>query len=140
MVGYLGAIMPGSLPRELLRWCWEFSSAFGSIPRNRADRLPTDSSRESNQKPPPERGLDFQQPSKRNYFFAASAFAVSAFPASLLAYLRRKRSMRRAVSMSFCLPVKKGWHAAQISTPMSPLWVERVTNALPQAQCTRISL
>jgi len=67
-------------------------------------------------------------------------FAASAFPASLLAYLRRKRSTRPAVSISFCLPVKNGWQAAQISTLMSPLWVERVTNAFPQAQCTRISL
>src|SRR5207245_865055 len=41
---------------------------------------------------------------------------------------------------SFCLPVKNGWHAEQISTLISPLWLDRVTNALPQAQCTRTSL
>src|SRR5262249_50743031 len=58
------------------------------------------------------------------YFFAGSA----------LAYLRRKRSTRPAVSSNFCLPVKNGWQLAQISTLMSPLWVERVTNAFPQAQ------
>ena len=56
---------------------------------------------------------------------------------SPLAYLRRKRSTRPAVSTSFCLPVKNGWHAEQISTLMSPLWVERVRKVLPQAQCTR---
>src|SRR5579872_981729 len=65
-----------------------------------------------------------------SYFFAGSAFA----------YLRRKRSTRPAVSMSFCLPVKNGWQFEQISTPMSPLWVERVINVLPHAQCTRTSL
>src|SRR5437879_262468 len=54
------------------------------------------------------------------------------------AYLRRKRSTRPAVSTNFCLPVKKGWHAEQISTEMSPLCVERVVKLLPHAQCTRI--
>jgi len=39
---------------------------------------------------------------------------LNASPA--LPYLRRKRSTRPAVSISFCLPVKNGWHAAQIST------------------------
>jgi len=63
------------------------------------------------------------------YFLAVSA----------LAYLRRKRSTRPAVSISFCLPVKNGWQLEQISTPMSPLCVERVVNVLPQAQCTRTS-
>src|SRR5271165_4282202 len=75
----------------------------------------------------------------RTYFLAASVFAASPFAASLFAYFRRKRSTRPAVSINFCLPVKNGWHAAQISTLMSPRWVERVTKALPQAQCTRIS-
>src|SRR5215471_3870107 len=74
--------------------------------------------------------LDPCRPAKSvAYFFAVSA----------LAYLRRKRSTRPAVSTSFCLPVKKGWQAEQISTPMSPLWVERVVNVLPHAQCTRTS-
>ena len=31
-------------------------------------------------------------------------------------YFRRNRSTRPAVSISFCLPVKYGWHLAQIST------------------------
>src|ERR1700739_3886844 len=59
---------------------------------------------------------------------------------SPLAYLRRKRSTRPAVSTSFCLPVKNGWQLEQISTWMSPLWVERVAKLAPQAQTTRISL
>ena len=42
-------------------------------------------------------------------------------------------SMRPAVSTSFCLPVKKGWQAEQISTLMS-LVVERVSMTFPQAQ------
>src|SRR5882762_11655476 len=68
---------------------------------------------------------------QKRYFFTAS-------PA--LPYLRRKRSTRPAVSISFCLPVKNGWHAAQISTEISLFCVDRVTNWLPQAQCTRLSL
>src|SRR5215471_5084314 len=83
------------------------------------------------------RGLDFLDPRKsgflcdtESYFFAVSA----------LAYFRRKRSTRPAVSTSFCLPVKNGWQFEQISTAMSPLWVDRVINVLPQAQCTRTSL
>src|SRR5208283_2255640 len=79
-----------------------------------------------------------------NYFVAvlaaSDAFEASALPASLLAYFRRKRSTRPAVSTSFCFPVKKGWQLEQISTLMSPLWVERVIKVLPQAQCTRVSL
>src|SRR5581483_9141666 len=74
--------------------------------------------------------------SRQAYFFAVSP----ALAGSFLAYLRRKRSMRPAVSSSFCLPVKNGWQLEQISTWMSPLWVERVMNELPQAQCTRTSL
>ena len=46
--------------------------------------------------------------------------------ASVAANLRRKRSIRPAVSTSFCLPVKNGWQAEQISTTMLPLWVELV--------------
>src|ERR1017187_6008902 len=91
-------------------------------------------------KPPAGEAFKNARFQRTNYFFAVSAFAASALAASLLAYLRRKRSTRPAVSMSFCLPVKNGWQAEQISTPMSPLWVERVINAFPQAQCTRISL
>src|SRR5205814_126525 len=37
-------------------------------------------------------------------------------PLRLRPYLRWKRSTRPAVSTSFCLPVKNGWHAEQIST------------------------
>jgi hypothetical protein len=47
-------------------------------------------------------------------------------------YFLRKRSMRPAVSISFCLPVKNGWHFEQISTRMSAL-VEPASNALPHA-------
>src|SRR5204862_322850 len=39
-------------------------------------------------------------------------------PLRLRPYLRWKRSTRPAVSTSFCLPVKNGWHAEQISTWM----------------------
>ena len=68
------------------------------------------------------------------YFLAASALAESD-----CANLRRKRSTRPAVSISFCLPVKKGWQAAQISRTMSPLWVERVWKMDPQAHFTLMS-
>src|SRR5262245_48947995 len=64
------------------------------------------------------------------YFFSAFAFP----------YFRRNRSTRPAVSTSFCFPVKKGWQFEQISTWMSPLWVERVLKVFPHAQCTRTSL
>jgi hypothetical protein len=40
-----------------------------------------------------------------------------------------------AVSKSFCLPVKNGWHAEQISAFMTGL-VERVTKVFPHAQVT----
>jgi hypothetical protein len=47
----------------------------------------------------------------------ASYFAAAAAVASVdLAYLRRNRSTRPAVSTSLCLPVKKGWQLEQIST------------------------
>jgi hypothetical protein len=78
---------------------------------------------------------DLRKSAAKSYFFAVSAFAVSAF-----AYLRRKRSTRPAVSISFCLPVKNGWQFEQISTEILPLCVERVVNAWPQAQCTLTSL
>src|SRR5437867_4460131 len=54
-------------------------------------------------------------------------------PLRLRPYLRWKRSTRPAVSTSFCLPVKNGWHAEQISTWMVGT-VERVSMTLPQAQ------
>jgi hypothetical protein len=40
-------------------------------------------------------------------------------------YFWRKRSTRPAVSISFCLPVKNGWQAEQMSVWISA-WVERV--------------
>ena len=50
-------------------------------------------------KPPPKQGLKNPRKSvTKPYFFAGSTFA----------YFRRKRSTRPAVSISFCLPVKKG--------------------------------
>src|SRR5580693_4905908 len=65
------------------------------------------------------------------YFLAALALAAAS------AYFFWKRSTRPAVSISFCLPVKKGWQLEQISTRIiCPLMVERVSNVLPQAQCT----
>src|SRR3954463_11500472 len=45
------------------------------------------------------------------------------------------RSTRPAVSTNFCLPVKNGWQAAQISTAIRDR-VLRVVNVLPQAQWT----
>src|SRR5882757_8784274 len=69
---------------------------------------------------------------RRPLFETSRAYlAAGALALSDLAYLRRKRSTRPAVSTSFCLPVKNGWQAEQISTWMSPLWVERVSNPVP---------
>ena len=48
------------------------------------------------------------------------------------------RSTRPAESISFCLPVKNGWQAEQISTLRS-VFVERVLNEFPQAQATSTS-
>jgi hypothetical protein len=52
-----------------------------------------------------------------------------------LEYFWRKRSTRPAVSTSFCLPVKNGWHCAQMSVWISA-WVERVWYVFPHAQRT----
>jgi hypothetical protein len=71
--------------------------------------------------------------------FVLHSALSSALYLSMWAYLRRKRSTRPAVSMSFCLPVKKGWHLEQISTRMLSL-VEPVRNSLPQAQRTVVSI
>src|SRR5271154_3542326 len=74
--------------------------------------------------------LDFRSRASNpaRYFFIAAA---------LSAYFFVKRSTRPAVSTSFCLPVKNGWQFEQISTRICwPLNVERVSNVLPQAQCT----
>src|SRR5258708_17587613 len=68
---------------------------------------------------------------KEYYFFAAAVLAAAS------AYFLVKRSTRPAVSINFCLPVKKGWQFEQISTrSVSPLMVERVVKLWPQAQCT----
>ena len=70
-----------------------------------------------------------------------SAEPLAAFLAPRVAlYFFSKRSTRPAVSISFCLPVKNGWQEEQISTRISPLCVERVLKAWPQAQMTLISL
>src|SRR5690606_23780490 len=53
----------------------------------------------------------------------------------LVPYFWRKRSTRPAVSISFCLPVKNGWQAAQMSRWISSL-VDRVWNVLPHAHRT----
>ena len=50
-------------------------------------------------------------------------------------YLRRKRSTRPAVSISFCLPVKNGWQEEQISTLICG-FVDRVSKVLPHAHVT----
>jgi hypothetical protein len=92
----------------------------------------------SNEDPAIER-LDRFDPlstSTRRYFAARR----SAFSARCRAYFFSKRSTRPAVSINFCLPVKNGWQLEQISTRMSPLWVERVLNVCPQAQITFSSL
>ena len=71
-----------------------------------------------------------------SYLFAAAVFEASTLAAAS-AYFLVKRSTRPAVSISFCLPVKKGWQLEQISTlSMSPLMVERVEKLWPQAQWT----
>lgn len=41
------------------------------------------------------------------------------FEALVFAYFLRNRSTRPSLSTNFCLPVKKGWQAEQIST-----WIE----------------
>ncbi len=48
-------------------------------------------------------------------------------------YLRWNRSTRPSVSISFCRPVKSGWHLEQISTRCTGT-VERVCTISPQAQ------
>ena len=47
-------------------------------------------------------------------------------------YFLRKRSIRPAESISFCLPVKKGWHFEQISTRISD-FVDPTSSSFPQA-------
>jgi hypothetical protein len=61
--------------------------------------------------------------------------AVAEAQASFFPYFWRKRSMRPAVSISFCLPVKNGWQLEQMSVWIDGA-VERVSKVLPHAQCT----
>src|SRR4029078_38515 len=71
----------------------------------------------------------------RNYCWLAVASAAVFLPYRLL-----NLSTRPAVSTSFCLPVKNGWQAEQISTCRSPFFVERVWKVSPQAHVTVISV
>src|SRR5581483_10852850 len=71
---------------------------------------------------------------------SSAYFAAAASDSAFLPYRLLNRSTRPAVSTSFCLPVKNGWHAEQISTCRSSLRVERVLNGSPHAQVTVISL
>jgi hypothetical protein len=61
--------------------------------------------------------------------------AIAEAQAPVFPYFWRKRSMRPAVSMSFCLPVKNGWQLEQMSVWITGA-VERVSNELPHAQFT----
>ena len=64
-----------------------------------------------------------------------------AYPASAFctfAYFFLNRSMRPAVSTSFCFPVKKGWHFEQVSVRISGL-VEPTSMTFPQAQVMVVS-
>ena len=56
---------------------------------------------------------------------ATNNIAFIPVPYSLILYFFRNLSIRPAVSTNFCLPVKNGWQAEQISTLMF-LIVERV--------------
>src|SRR5438045_2343618 len=73
----------------------------------------------------------------RGAYFAPAAAGVGAVfwklyvPPNFLL----NRSTRPAVSTNFCLPVKNGWQALQMSTVIFPS-VLRVVNVLPQAQWT----
>ena len=53
-------------------------------------------------------------------------------------YFLLNLSIRPAVSTSFCLPVKKGWQAEQISTVIF-FAVDRVSITFPQAQVIVVS-
>src|ERR1700730_10307784 len=68
-------------------------------------------------------------------YLAFSAAASPCFLRLSQLYLRWNFSTRPVVSTYFILPVKKGWHAEQISTVMF-LRVLRVTNLLPHPQTT----
>ena len=74
-----------------------------------------------------------------HWLLLASFSSFLSFKSLDFAIIFWKRSTRPSVSTSFWRPVKKGWQLEQISTRMSPLWVERVLKVLPQAQTTLIS-
>src|SRR6476469_2728122 len=96
-------------------------------------------------KPPSSRALTGAHPDdgglyrkrKLSAYFAPAAAGVGAVfwklyvPPNFLL----NRSTRPAVSTNFCLPVKNGWHAEQMSTLILAS-VLRVVNVLPHAQCT----
>ncbi len=77
------------------------------------------------------RMLKVEKPDQTYAVGAASAGAAADF----FPYFLLNRSTRPAESTSFCFPVKKGWHAEQISTCRLPT-VERVSKVLPQTQVT----
>ena len=58
------------------------------------------------------------------------------FVRSKFANLLLKRSTRPVESRIFCVPVKNGWQAEQISVLIGPGIVERVSKLLPHAQLT----
>jgi hypothetical protein len=62
----------------------------------------------------------------------AAAHTPGAWIRHFVAYFFRNRSTRPSVSTIFCVPVKNGWQAAQISTRMS-FTVDRVLSTLPHA-------
>ena len=67
-------------------------------------------------------------------------YAGCFFAPRVALYFLSNRSTRPAVSTSFWRPVKNGWQEEQISTRISPLWVDRVLKVWPQAQITLTSL
>jgi hypothetical protein len=69
------------------------------------------------------------------YFFAATAGTAVFWKLYVPPNFLLNRSTRPAVSTNFCLPVKKGWQALQISTLIFGC-VLRVTKVLPQAHLT----
>jgi hypothetical protein len=86
-------------------------------------------------------GFETGSPNKKDPPSRPNAVQKTAFRrycGSLMLYFFLNRSMRPAVSTSFCLPVKKGWQAEQISTLMS-FTVERVSITFPQAQVIVVS-
>src|SRR5574341_91219 len=73
------------------------------------------------------------RPSRRHHPPAHASGLGGADSLRFRPYLRWNRSTRPSLSISFCRPVKSGWHLEQIST-LSIGTVERVWIASPQAQ------